>query len=87
MPSDATPETAWRVTRLSRQRYWRSLPSGRRHLSEKRRLDYDVVVDRATLEPDSDVYAIAVARLVSVTPLSLDLTSRVSFAELGALLE
>ena len=87
VPSDATPDTAWRVTRLSRQRYWRSLPSGRRHLSEKRRLDYDVVVDLATLEPDSDVHAIAVARVVSVTPLSLDLTSRVSFAELEELLE
>ena len=87
VPSDATPETGWRVTRLSRQRYWRSLPSGRRYLSEKRRLDYDVVIDHATLEPDSDVYAIAVSRMVSVTPLSLDLTSRVSFAELEELLE
>ena len=87
VPSDATPETVWRVTRLSRQRYWRSLSSGRRYLSEKRRLDYDVVIDHATLEPDSDVHAIAVARAVSVTPLSLDLTSRVSFAELEELLE
>ena len=87
VPADATPDTAWRVTRLSRQRYWRSLPTGRRYLSEKRRLDYDVVVDLDTLEPDSDVYAIAVSRVVSVTPLSLDLTSRVSFAELEELLE
>lgn len=87
VPSDATPDTGWRVTRLSRQRYWRSLPSGRSHLSEKRRLDYDVVVDHATLEPDSDIHAIVVSRMVSVTPLSLDLTSRVSFAELEELLE
>ena len=87
VPSDATPDTAWRVTRLSRQRYWRSLPSGRRYLSEKRRLDYDVVVDYATLEPDSDIHAVVVSREVSVTPLSLDLTSRVSFAELEDLLE
>ena len=87
VPSDATPDTAWRVTRLSRQRYWRSLPSGRRTLSEKRRLDYDVVVDYATLEPDSDIHAVVVSREVSVTPLSLDLTSRVSFAELEELLD
>ena len=87
VPSDATPDTAWRVTRLSRQRYWRSLPSGRRYLSEKRRLDYDVVVDYASLEPDSDIHAVVVSREVSVTPLSLDLTSRVSFAELEDLLE
>jgi 5'-nucleotidase len=87
VPSDATPDTAWRVTRLSRQRYWRSLPSGRRYLAEKRRLDYDVVIDQATLEPDSDIYAIVVSRVVSVTPISLDLTSRVEFAELEELLE
>jgi len=87
IPSDATPDTAWRVTRLSRQRYWRSVPSGRRYLSEKRRLDYDVVVDTATLEPDSDIHAIVVSRVVSVTPLSLDLTSRVAFADLEELLE
>ncbi|MFN2217812.1 MAG: 5'/3'-nucleotidase SurE [Anaerolineae bacterium] len=87
VPSDATPDTPWRVTRLSRQRYWRMLPSGRSHLAEKRRLNYDVVVDRATLEPDSDVHAVFVARKVSITPLSLDLTSRVSFLDLEKLLE
>ena len=87
VPSDATPDTPWRVTRLSRQRYWRMRPSGRSHLAEKRRLNYDVVVDRATLEPDSDVHAVFVAREVSLTPLSLDLTSRVSFLDLEELLE
>lgn len=87
VPCNATPETPWRVTRLSRQRYYQVLPSGRRYLAEKRRLDYDVVVDQATLEPDSDVHAVFVAREVSVTPLSLDLTSRVSFAGLEELLK
>jgi len=87
VPSDATPDTPWRVTRLSRQRYWQAFPSGRRDLAERRRLDYDVVVDRATLEPDSDVYAVVIAREVSVTPLSLDLTSRVPFTQLEELLK
>jgi 5'-nucleotidase len=86
VPRDATPETPWRITRLSRQRYFRPLPSGRHDLAEKRRLDYEIVIDRATLEPDSDVYALRVDRVVSVTPLSLDLTSRVAFEELDELL-
>jgi len=86
VPSSATPETPWQVTRLSRQRYWQAFPSGRNYLAEKRRLRYDVMVDHATLEPDSDVHAVYVSREVSVTPLSLDLTSRVSFAELEELL-
>lgn len=86
IPCNATPDTPWRVTRLSRQRYFQILPSGRRYLGEKRRLGYDVMVDRTTLEPDSDVHALSVDRLVSVTPLSLDLTSRVTFDELDRLL-
>jgi 5'-nucleotidase len=86
IPCDASPETLWRVTRLSRQRYFQALPSGRRYLAEKRRLGYEIAVDHATLEPNSDVHAVLVDRVVSVTPLSLDLTSRVSFAELESLL-
>ncbi len=86
VPCTATPDTPWRVTRLSRQRYYRALPSGRRALNEKRRLDYEMAIDRATLEPDSDLHAMLVDRVVAVTPLSLDLTSRVAFDELEALL-
>jgi 5'-nucleotidase len=86
VPNDATPETSWRVTRLSRQRYYRPLPSGRTYLAEKRRLGYDIIVDRATLEPDSDVHAVLVDRVVSVTPLSLNLTSRVALDQLESLL-
>jgi 5'-nucleotidase len=86
IPCDATPETPWRVTRLSRQRYFQVLPSGRRYLGERRRLDYEMVVDHATLEPDSDIRAVLVDRVISITPLSLDLTSRVAFDKLEALL-
>jgi 5'-nucleotidase len=76
VPCDATPHTPWRVTRLSRQHYFRALPSGRQQLHERKRLDYEVAIDFANLEPDSDVYALQVDRIVSVTPISLDLTSR-----------
>jgi 5'-nucleotidase len=86
IPAAATPETPWRMTRLSRQRYFQALPSGRRYLAEKRRLGYRMVVDHAHLEPDSDIHALAVDRMVAVTPLSLDLTSRVSLEAVGTLL-
>ena len=39
-----------------------------------------------TLEPESDIYAFAVDRVISVTPLSQDLTSRVGLADLERLL-
>ncbi len=86
VPAEATPDTPWRVTRLSRQRYFQPLPGGRQYLTEKRRLDYHMVVDRTLLEPDSDVHALAVDRVVSITPLSLDLTSRVRLRDLEAFL-
>jgi hypothetical protein len=37
------------------------------------------VEDIGQAEPDSDVWAVKVDRIVSLTPLSLDLTSRVDF--------
>jgi 5'-nucleotidase len=86
IPCDATPDTPWRATRLSRQSYFRAIPSGRQYLAEKRRLNYQVQVDLATLEPDSDVQALRVDRIVAVTPISLDLTSRIPLQELDALL-
>lgn len=86
VPCDATPLTPWRMTRVSRQRYYRPLPSGRQSLGEKRRLGYELAFDRGAVEPDSDVYALAVDRVVSVTPLSLDITSRVRLDQLDGLL-
>ena len=86
IPCNATPHTPWRVTRLSRQRYYQALPSGRRWLAEKRRLGYEMTFDHTTLEPDSDIQAVLVDRVVSITPLSLDLTSRVVFEDLQPLL-
>lgn len=86
IPRGATPEVPWRITRLSRQRYHYPKPRPRRSLEDKAPMDYEVRFDLATLEPDSDVYAVVVERVVSVTPLSLDFTSRVDFHKLQAIL-
>jgi 5'-nucleotidase len=84
VPSDATPDTPWRMVRVSRQRYYVPLPSGRRSLSDQRGIDYTRVVNWDTLEPDSDVRALAVDRVVSVSPLSIDLTARIDLSTLAA---
>ena len=86
VPSDARPNTPWRITRVSRQRYYRALSSGRRSLIEKRQLDYETAFDRATLEPDSDIYALRIDRVVAVSPVSLDMTSRVALGQVEVLL-
>jgi 5'-nucleotidase len=73
VPSDATDATPWRVTRASHQAYFRSMVKNGRFVG------YDVVIDSGTLDPDSDIYAVRVDRVVSVTPLTYDLTARVNF--------
>ncbi|MBN1135640.1 MAG: 5'/3'-nucleotidase SurE [Anaerolineae bacterium] len=86
VPAGATAATPWRMTRVSRQHYYRALPSNRRALPEKRRLDYEMVFDRATLEPDSDIHALQVDRVVAVSPVSLDMTSRAPLEQVEQLL-
>jgi 5'-nucleotidase len=82
VPCDATPQTPWRVTRLSRHPYYIPVVPGRVHLDDKAPIEWEIALDEKMLEPDSDVYALRVERHISVTPLSLDLTSRVDLAEL-----
>jgi len=84
VPSDATPETPWRMVRVSRQRYYVPLPSGRVGLGDQKGIDYTRVINWDTLETDSDVRALAMDRVVSVSPLSIDLTARVDLDRLAA---
>lgn len=69
VPRDATRATRARVTRASHQAYFRST------VSDGQLVGYDVVVNREALERDSDIHAVLVDRVVSVTPLTYDLTA------------
>lgn len=86
VPSSATPATPWRVTRLSRQRYYESLRPKRTSWEEPGQIDYRQAFPAEEYEPGTDIHTLLANREVSVTPLSLDLTSRVDFAALAALL-
>lgn len=77
VPSDATPGTPWRITRVSRHTYFTPVPPARQDLAEPARIDYEPLPHPEHTEPDSDIYALAVDRVISVAPLSHDLTSRV----------
>jgi 5'-nucleotidase len=86
VPLNATPKTEWRMTRLSRRRvYWPTRPE-RVALNEIGRLGYALDMDPALAEPDSDVYTVLHEGLVSVTPISLDMTSRTDLFRLGQIL-
>jgi 5'-nucleotidase len=76
VPEVATPGTPWRVTRLSRTRYYLPQKPNRLNLSDRASIAYLRHIQPELVEPDSDVRAL-LDGVVSVTPLSLDITSRV----------
>jgi len=94
VPDDATPETPWRLTRVSRHPYFVARMTapvdltgfGKSVRSGDGSIDYESLPHPEHTEPDSDIYALAVDRVVSVAPLSLDVTSRVDRGEMESLL-
>ncbi len=82
VPSDATPETAWELTRLTRQRYYDSLKPERNSWDVIGTVGYKEAADLNAEPAGTDLHAMRINRHVAVTPLSLDLTSRVDFVNL-----
>lgn len=81
VPDEATPETPWEVTRLSRLRYFEPLAPERKSWDVPAQVGYRISHDSSQDTADSDVHALWVKKIVSVTPLSLDLTSRIDLRE------
>lgn len=86
VPCDATRETPWEVTRLSRQVYFKAVRPKRASWDIPERVGYRRIDELSGIGEDTDVYALRVKRLVSVTPLSLDLTSRLALRDFDQLL-
>ena len=84
VPAGATVETPWTVTRQSRKRYFVSNPIKGAPLGKPVTLDYEL--DACSGEPGTDTHALVRDRMVSVTPLSYDLTSRTDLDDLGTIL-
>jgi 5'-nucleotidase len=82
VPAGATKKTPWQITRVARQRYYLPVLQERKSWEEHGVVDYVESAELGGEFKGSDVYALRVQREVSVTPLSLDLTSRADFAEL-----
>lgn len=83
IPSHATPETPWRVTHLSKHAFF--VPFLRKYSNPGSipRIDASPAPDAGDLNNRlSDVGTFITDKIISVTPLSLDLTSRVDLAEL-----
>ncbi len=86
IPSQATPETPWEITRLSQTRFYEAIRPDRKTWDQPVRLDYRVAENWDQCGEDTDAYVVHVKKMVSVTPLSMDMTSRVIIKEMDALL-
>lgn len=86
VPADAMPDTPWQLTRISRQRYYEPAPFERTSWDEPGTIGYRESGMFEDEPQDTDVYVLRKKRMVSVSPMSLDLTSRVDFAALDMLM-
>ena len=86
VPSDATLETPWQLTRVSRQRYYQPVAPQRESWDQPGIIGYREAAEFEREQEDTDVYVLRKKRMVSVSPISLDLTSRVDFSELDKLM-
>ncbi len=82
VPADATVDTAWQVTRVARQAYYEPQIPERESWDVTGQLSYSEAAVLEGDDHDTDVFVLRRKRLVSVTPISLDLTSRVELSEL-----
>lgn len=86
VPSDASVDTPWQLTRVSRQRYFEPLAPVRASWKDRAVMGYREAGELDREPENTDVYVLRKKRWVSVSPLSLDLTSRVDFDELERLM-
>jgi 5'-nucleotidase len=85
IPAAARLDTRWRITHLARHNYYRAIMPQRLKLSDPARIGYELDPD-VVLDDETDAGALTKG-FISVTPLSLDLTSRIHPSALSAVLD
>jgi len=89
VPRDASRKTPWMITQQARKGYYYPVRPVREPGDWKKPVivSYEINIDPEALPEDTDIYTVLVKKQVSVTPLSLNLTSRVVPGELRKFLE
>jgi 5'-nucleotidase len=84
VPNDATDDTPWQYTRISRGKYYYPVIAPREEGQTDGPITYGITEAVDTWEKGSDIHTLRVAKQLSVTPISLDMTSRVDHDQLAA---
>lgn len=77
VPADATPQTGWEWTKLSLQRYYIPTKPARKSWDTPGLIGYEIDFDLNSEPDSSDVFTLVQKRMVSVTPLTLDMTAHI----------
>ena len=77
VPAGMKEPYTYRITSQSVQNYFNFIRPPKRNYREPYRLKSKLEVDRKTLEKDSDIYAIYIDQIISVTPLKIQMSARV----------
>jgi 5'-nucleotidase len=86
VPEAATPDTPWRIARLERQTYYAPVPAHRQALQDVGPFGYERVYRRELSDGETDASSIYDG-FVAITPLTLDMTSRVDWGLLRRMLD
>lgn len=82
VPADATPGTDWEIGRLSRSRYYDPVSVPRDSWLDSGTIWYKPSDDVQQEPEGTDVHILRIKKKVAVTPLNLDMTSRIEFERL-----
>jgi 5'-nucleotidase len=75
IPHGATVLTPIRQTRQSKQEYFVLRQPGERDFAKPFQFGLGIEIDEATVEPDSDIRAVAIDEVISATPLTWSMTA------------
>ena len=87
VPTSATENTPWEISSLSRTRFYQPVAPQRTSWDEPGTMGYRITDDWKNAVKHTDVHTVRLKKIVSVTPVSLDMTSRVNFNDLKTLLQ
>jgi 5'-nucleotidase len=85
VPYDATPQTPWRMTRVARHQYYIPILERTGSWEEYGRIGAFMELKPNEVDSDTDAYVLRFKRMVSVSPISIDMSSRVSLNKLEKL--
>ena len=84
IPSDATVDTAWRTTIISKHKRYKLVPPSRQTLADPGQLEK--AATDVTFEANSDIVTLTHHRMISVTPLRVNATANCDLEKLQELL-